>query len=64
MTSLDRSSRPCTAHKPMQILAIITVVCSPGAMGPRCAQSRCRCGRGEPCSGTDVEGVGPAPAQI
>ena len=27
MTSLDRSSRPCTAHKQTQIFVVITVVC-------------------------------------
>ena len=64
MTSLDRSSRPCTAHKPMQILVIITVVCSPGAMGPGCAQSRCRCGRGEPSPGADVAGASHVLAQM
>jgi hypothetical protein len=33
--------------------------CAPGT-----AQSRCRCGRGEPSLGADVGGVIPVPAQM
>jgi hypothetical protein len=45
-------------------LVIITVVCSPGAMGPRCAQSRCRRGRGKPSPGADVAGASHVLAQM
>ena len=36
----------------------------PAQMWPGRAQSRCRCGRGEPSLGADVAGVSPVPAQM